>query len=203
VTERREFFEDLWRQGDYWQLETSPFDRLRYDRQLELLGDRRYERALEIGCGAGVFTRDLATLADEVVAIDISEAAIERARETGAPPNVTFRVADVMELAWEREGTFDLVVITETIYYMGWQHTFFDVAWFAIGVHTATAPGGRLLSANTLIENGLLDPRLVRTYRDLFVEVGYELEREETLRGEKEETPLEVLLSLFRRADGP
>lgn len=199
MSERREFFEDLWRQGDYWQLESSPFDRLRYDRQLELIGDRRYARALEIGCGAGAFTRELATLADEVIAIDISETAIERARASGAPSNVTFRAADVMELGWDREGTFDLAVITETIYYMGWQHTFFDVGWFAIALHTATRPGGRLLSANTLMENGLLDPRLVRTYRDLFVEVGYELEREETLQGEKDTTPLEVLLSLFRR----
>jgi SAM-dependent methyltransferase len=199
LNEHREFFEDLWRQGDYWQLETSPFDRLRFDRQLELLGDRGYERALEVGCGAGVFTRELASLADEVLAIDISETAIDRARAAGAPSNVTFRVADVMELVWDREGTFDLVVITETIYYMGWQHTFFDVAWFAIGLHTATAPGGRLLNVNTMMENGLLDPRLVRTYRDLFVEVGYELEREETLRGEKDATPLEVLISLFRR----
>jgi cyclopropane fatty-acyl-phospholipid synthase-like methyltransferase len=200
--ERREYFEGLWRQGDYWQLETSEFDALRYDLQLELLADRRYPRALEIGCGAGTFTRRLAELADEVLAVDISEAAIERARAHGIPTNVEFRAADVMKLVWEHEGAFDLVVITETIYYLGWQHTFFDVAWFAIGLHAATCPGGRLLSANTMIENELLDPRLVRTYRDLFVEVGYELDHEETLQGEKDETPLEVLISRFRRADG-
>jgi 2-polyprenyl-3-methyl-5-hydroxy-6-metoxy-1,4-benzoquinol methylase len=198
LSERREYFEGLWRQGDYWQLESSPFDRIRYDRQLELLADRRYERVLEIGCGGGVFTRELARLAGDVVALDISEAAIERARAAGVPGNVTYRAADVMEVSWD-EGAFDLVVLTETIYYLGWQHTFFDVAWFAIGLHAATRPGGRLLSANTMIDYELLDPRLIRTYRDLFVEVGYELEREETLRGEKDDTPLEVLLSLFRR----
>jgi SAM-dependent methyltransferase len=196
---RREFFDDLWREGDYWQLETSEFDRLRYDLQLELLRDRRYGRALEIGCGAGVFTRGLAELADEVLALDISENAIARARERSQRPNVEYRAADVMTLDLDSEKPIDLVVLTETIYYLGWQHTFFDVAWLAIGLFDATQPGGRLLSANTMIDYGLLDPRLVRMYRDLFLEVGYALEREETLCGVKEETELEVLVSLFER----
>jgi 2-polyprenyl-3-methyl-5-hydroxy-6-metoxy-1,4-benzoquinol methylase len=199
LNEHREYFENLWSQGDYWQLETSEFDRLRYDLQVELLSDRRYARALEIGCGGGTFTRALSDLADEVLALDISENAIARARERSERPNVEYRAADVMTLDLASERPADLIVLAETIYYLGWQHTFFDVAWLAIGLFDATRPGGRLLASNTMMNYGLLDPRLVRTYRDLFLEVGYALEREETLRGVKEETELEVLVSLFRR----
>jgi hypothetical protein len=63
----RSFFDDLWKQGDYWKLETGQFDQARYGRTMQLLGDRRYTRALEIGCGAGAFTRLLAGVSDRVV----------------------------------------------------------------------------------------------------------------------------------------
>ena len=79
----KQFFDDLWCKGDYWSLETSPFERDKYARQLERIADRRYRTVLEIGCGAGHFTRALAALADRVVAIDVSPVAIEQARAAG------------------------------------------------------------------------------------------------------------------------
>lgn len=51
--EAREFFDRLWSESDPWKLDTSDLDQLRFKRQLELLGGRPYERALEIGCGGG------------------------------------------------------------------------------------------------------------------------------------------------------
>src|SRR5262249_4508070 len=59
-----EFFENLWRAGDTWELETSAYEQRRYDRLVEVIRDRRYPRVLEIGCGAGAFTGRLASLAD-------------------------------------------------------------------------------------------------------------------------------------------
>lgn len=76
----RDFFDDIWRDGDFWRLETSEFEREKYASQVNLLGDRRYGRALEIGCGSGCFSRLLAGIADEVVALDVSPLAVERAR---------------------------------------------------------------------------------------------------------------------------
>jgi hypothetical protein len=57
----KRFFDDLWAQGDPWSFESSAFEQKKYDRQFEMIADRRYGRALEIGCGAGVFTRRLAS----------------------------------------------------------------------------------------------------------------------------------------------
>jgi len=56
--------------------------------------------------------------------------------------------------------------------------------------------------ANTYggVEDYLLRPWLVRTYRDPLLSVGYRLEAEEVFRGTKDDTDLEVLISLFAKA---
>jgi SAM-dependent methyltransferase len=199
----RRFFDGLWADSDPWELEGSEFEQRRYARQLALLETGRYRRALEIGCGGGSFTRLLAPLCAELVAIDISEAAIERARASSDPgTNVEYRVANVMELDIEREGTWDLVVLTETAYYLGWLYPMFDLAWLAHSLHQATRAGGRLLLGNAIwadAEEGLMSPWLIHSYRDLFRNVGYRLEAEESMRGTKNTVEFEVLMSLFVR----
>jgi SAM-dependent methyltransferase len=194
------FFDDLWERGDPWELETSPFEAARYRRQLELLSDRRYERVLEIGCGGGAFTRDLAAIADDVVAVDVSAVAIERARARVTRAGIDFRVADGIKVDRFSDSPWDLVVISETIYFLGWLHSFFDISWMASTLWEWTRPGGRLLLANTIGGTEYLcRPWVIRTYRDLFANVGYELEAEEVFQGTKDETPVDVLMSLFQR----
>jgi SAM-dependent methyltransferase len=195
----RSFFEDLWRRGDPWELETSELDQARYARQVAMLGERHYPHVLEIGCGAGAFTRLLARRSGHVVALDVAPAAIARAMTKPTPEHVEFRAANVMEYDPRREGPWDLVVLAETIYFLGWLYSFFDVAWLAAELFGATREDGRLLLANTFggNEEPLLHPWIIRTYRDLFLNVGYRLEAEEVLRGVKNGVPLEVLISLF------
>jgi SAM-dependent methyltransferase len=197
------FFEDIWKRGDFWNLEESDFEQAKYGRQLAMLSGLRYGPALEIGCGAGVFTRRLAAIAGHVVALDVSPTAIERAKAAGVGPGtVEFRVANIMDYEPHSEGPWDLVVMSETIYYLGWLYPFFDVGWLACQLFEATREGGRLLMANTCgggAEDYLLRPWLIRTYRDLFLNVGYTLEAEETFQGVKNGVPLEVLISLFAK----
>lgn len=199
----RAFFEELWKSGDFWELESSEFERTKYARQLAMLDGRRYARALEIGCGAGCFTRLLARIADRIVALDIAPTAIARAGAGGVDPGVVdFLVANIMDWDLRAEGPWDLVVMSETVCYLGWLYSFFDVAWLAAELYAATCGGGRLLMANTCggVEDYLLRPWLIRTYRDLFLNVGYVLEAEEIFRGTKNGTNLEVLISLFVKA---
>lgn len=199
----RAFFDRLWAESDPWKLDASELDQRRYARQLELLAGRRYERALEIGCAGGSFTRMLAPLCTELVALDISEHAIARARQASdGGEGVEFRVANVMDLDFEHEGTWDLVLLTETSYYIGWLYPMFELGWLAHSLNAATRPGGRCLLADTISrEDGIMSPWLIRSYRDLFGNVGYTLESEETLHGTKETVEFEILLSLFRKAD--
>ena len=194
------FFEDLWKCGDFWKLESSEFEKAKYARQLEMLQGRNYARVLEIGCGNGCFTRLLAGIAGQVVALDISPTAIARARAvTAGLGEIDFRVANIMDYDPRSEGPWDLIVLSETIYYLGWLYSFFDVGWLAVQLLDSTREGGRLLMANTCggVEDYLLCPWIIRTYHDLIRNVGYEVETEEIFRGTKDGFDLEVLISLF------
>ena len=62
-------------------------------------------RILEIGCGAGTWTDIIAPACAELVALDISEGMLGRARSTVRWPNVQFVHADFMR--WETPGVFD------------------------------------------------------------------------------------------------
>ena len=199
----QEFCDDLWKRGDFWDFESSEYERARCARLLTRLDGRRYARALEIGCGAGYFTRLLAGLADQVVAFDISPAAIARARTLGADlKTVDFRVANAMDYEWRADGPWDLVVFTDAMCYLGWLYSFFDVAWFTSELFAATRRGGRFLLANTMdeVNDKLLLPYIIRTYRDLFLNVGFRLEAEEIFRGTKNSVDFEILISLFAKA---
>ena len=197
------FFEDLWKQGDPWEFKTSIFERDKYARQFAILQGRRYARALEIGCGNGCFTRVLSGIADRTVALDISPTAIAQARRaTAGLGAIDFRAANIMDYNLQSEGPWNLVVMSETICYLGWLYSLFDVAWLASELLSATCAGGRLLMANTCggVEDYLLRPWIIRTYRDLFLNVGYHLEVDETFHGTKNGVDIEVLISLFAKA---
>jgi SAM-dependent methyltransferase len=193
----REFFDGLWAKGDPWAIETAELTQREHMRLIELVAGRRYGRVLEVGCGAGAFTRRLARVSDSVLALDIASAAIERARTLNLGPGVEFRVANVMEFNPRAEGPWDLVVMSEMICFLGWLYPFFNVAWLASELFAATAAGGRMIMANTMcgIEHPLLLPWIIRTYHDLFRNVGYQVETEEVIRGLKDGVELEILMS--------
>jgi SAM-dependent methyltransferase len=150
----QEFCDDLWQRGDFWNFETSGYERARCARLLTMLSGHRYEGALEIGCGAGYFTRLLAGVADQIIAFDVAPAAIARAQRLGADlRQVDFRVANAMEYNFRDGGPWDLVLCSETICYLGWLYSFFDIAWFAAELFAATRSGGRFLLANTMDES--------------------------------------------------
>jgi 2-polyprenyl-3-methyl-5-hydroxy-6-metoxy-1,4-benzoquinol methylase len=192
----------LWQRGDHWEFDSSVFEQARYARLLALLAGRRYAHVLELGCGSGSFTQQLAGLADHVVALDISPTAIARARaQWTGPATVDFRQANIMDYDLHAEGPWDLVVIIDTMCYLGWLYSFFDVSWFASQIFAATRAGGHCLFANTMGEFGdmLLLPWLTRTYQSLLRNVGYRLEVEEVFCGTKYGVTIEVLMSLLSK----
>ena len=202
----KDHYEAVWQSGDMWAFDSSEYEQRRYDFHLEMLAGRRYGPTLEIGAGSGGLTRRLAAISDRVLAIDISAAAIERARrqlEPSLASHVDLRTADVMTFDPAAEGPWDLVVFSETIYCVGWLYPMFDVALMASKLRAAVQPGGRLLLSNTYggRKDWLLQPWLIDTYRDLFRNVGFTLEREEVFTGVKETVEMRVLMSLFTVRD--
>lgn len=136
-----------YRAPDPWKYASSPYEKRKYALKVEILrlvvGDRAGLRALELGCGEGVFTRALAEtgLAREIVGVDFVPSALARAAELcGDLPGVSFLEMDVTrELP---PGPFDLVLCSELIYYLG---PLRRVAMFARRLAGILVPGGHVL----------------------------------------------------------
>jgi predicted TPR repeat methyltransferase len=119
VTERLgpAFFDDLYaRDADPWDFETSPYEAAKYDATIAAIDDRQFATALELGCSIGVLTERLAPRCDALLAIDVAEAALDRARERERVPHVTFERREIPEQF--PDGPFDLIVASEVLYYL-------------------------------------------------------------------------------------
>ena len=69
----------------------------------------RGTRALEIGCGTGLFTKMFAASGADIVAVDISGELLEKARERNLPPGQVKFLEKRFEDC-DLEGPFDAVV---------------------------------------------------------------------------------------------
>jgi SAM-dependent methyltransferase len=93
------------------------YEQQKYAHTLELLPDAPIGRALEIGCSEGLFTEMLAPRVGELLGLDIAETALSRARERCKRfANASFECADIN--GYFPAGTFDLVICSETLYYL-------------------------------------------------------------------------------------
>lgn len=110
------YFEDLYRTDpDPWRLDGAPYEERKRALTLASLPRARYDRAFEPACARGRITALLAERCTEVVALDPVEAALERVRALGLP-GVDVRRGAVPD-DWP-EGTFDLVVLSELLYFL-------------------------------------------------------------------------------------
>lgn len=76
------------------------------------------DRALEIGCGTGTFTRLLATQANHVTATDLSSEMIRVARHRSTDyQNIEYSVGDVLEMDLP-SSLFDCIVMIATLHHL-------------------------------------------------------------------------------------
>lgn len=124
---------------DPWAFETSAYERAKYAATLDALPAPRYRKALEVGGSIGVLTQLLAARCDALVAMDPARRALERARaRCRALPQVRF-VEGQAPGDWP-PGRFDLVMLSEVIYYLDRR----DVARLAGRVAGSMAHGGHV-----------------------------------------------------------
>jgi SAM-dependent methyltransferase len=97
------------------------------------------DRAVDLGCGSGRFTGLLADRYAHVVAVDIADREIDIARRKRARPNVTYRVADILDVTPRRDGRFDVVLSVNTLFNLFRDHEPGDVLRH---VRSLVAPGG-------------------------------------------------------------
>ncbi len=110
-----------------WQLGSS---------LLELLATRPGERILDLGCGTGQLTAQIAQAGAEVIGLDQSPAMIEEARRHF--PDIHFEIADARSLGWT--GAFDAVFSNAVLHWIP------EAALVAEGIARALKPGGRFVA---------------------------------------------------------
>ena len=113
-----EYFERIYAgHEDPWGYGTTAYERGKYAATLAALPRTHFRCGLEIGCSIGVMTRQLAPRCDALLAVDVSHTALARAREACRElTNVTFARLQV-PAQWPA-GRFDLVVLSEVLYYL-------------------------------------------------------------------------------------
>lgn len=136
------YFDGIFAQdADPWNLASSTYEQAKFAHTHAVLADRRYGRALEVGCAHGVLTGMLASLCDSLLAIDISTEALTLAHErVGDRPGVRLdRMAFPRETP--QDGPFDLVILSEVAYYWG----LVDLDRAGLWLRDQLAPGGRII----------------------------------------------------------
>jgi SAM-dependent methyltransferase len=96
-------------------------------------------RAVDLGCGSGRFTGLLADRCEDVLAVDIADREIDIALRKRARPNVTYRVADLLDVTPERDGLFDVVLSVNALFNLLRDH---DPGVVLDHVRSLVAPGG-------------------------------------------------------------
>lgn len=111
------YFDDFYaRHDDPWGFDSRWYEARKRSVLLATLPRERYLRGLEIGCATGTLTEKLAARCDRVLAVDIADEAIDRARRRlDGEQNVEFLRASLPG-QWPR-GKFDLIVFSEVGYY--------------------------------------------------------------------------------------
>jgi SAM-dependent methyltransferase len=128
---------------DPWNFTGSPYERAKYTATLDALGERMFDNALEVGCSIGVLTRRLAPRARAIVALDVAQAALDRAADRCRDlPNVSFRRA--MVPGEFPDEMFDLILFSEVLYFLDAA----DVTRTAVLAQTHLAPGGLVVLVN-------------------------------------------------------
>ncbi len=138
------YFERLYQSdSDPWRFATSSYERDKYAVTIAALPRERFARGFEVGCSIGVLTRQLAARCTQLLAVDVAETAIAQARA---------RCADLPDVAFARMavpgewpgGTFDLVLFSEVLYYLGLD----GIVEAARRTLACLEPGGAVLLVN-------------------------------------------------------
>ncbi len=140
----QEHFDNLYlAKDDPWDLATKWHDQRKYAITVASLPRERYRRCYEPGCSVGLLTRLLAPRCDEVLAADSVESAVRQTRENVREfPHVRAELGDLP--ADLPDGTYDLIVIGDLLYYLSAA----DLDATVDGLIDRLEPGGDLVSVH-------------------------------------------------------
>jgi ubiquinone/menaquinone biosynthesis C-methylase UbiE len=103
---------------------------------------------LELGCGAGYFTQELAHSGADVVAIDVSPELLEIARVNCCAPNVQYEIENAYALSYD-DGVFDSVVGSSVLHHL-------EIEKALRGIYRVLKPAGTIY----FTEPNMLNPQI-------------------------------------------
>ncbi|PYJ30786.1 MAG: hypothetical protein DMF24_09380 [Verrucomicrobia bacterium] len=135
--------------GEIWNWE-SPAGKLRWARRVKMLSRhlRPGMSVLELGCGTGYFTRELARSGADVVAIDVSPDLLEIAKANSSAPNVRYEIQNAYALTYP-DGVFDSVVGSSVLHHL-------EIEEAVREIYRVLKPGGTIY----LTEPNMLNPQI-------------------------------------------
>jgi SAM-dependent methyltransferase len=135
--------------GEIWNWE-SPAGKLRWARRVKMLsGHLKPEMTvLELGCGTGYFTRELARSGADIVAIDVSPELLEIARTNCSAPNVRYEIQNAYALTYSN-ATFDSVVGSSVLHHL-------EIEEAVREIYRVLKPGGTI----HFTEPNMLNPQI-------------------------------------------
>jgi 2-polyprenyl-3-methyl-5-hydroxy-6-metoxy-1,4-benzoquinol methylase len=104
--------------GEIWNWEGRA-GKLRWARRVKMIGAHLKPgmTILELGCGAGYFTKELARSGAEIVAIDVSADLLEIAKANCPASNVRYEIQDACALTYS-DAAFDSVVGSSILHHL-------------------------------------------------------------------------------------
>ena len=133
MLEVRDYYEELWQRLPD---ELDPPD-LQLRTAFMLAQVSAGERVLDLGCGAGDLTAQLARAGAQPTGVEVAQAAVDRAR--ARHPDLSFALAAIDGPLPLQDGAFDVVWASEVIEHVA------DTARWLSEVRRVLVPGGRLL----------------------------------------------------------
>lgn len=114
-------------------------------REVQALG--KVENTLELACGTGIWTVELAKISQHITALDSSEEVMAINRSKLPDTNVTYQQADLFN--WQPDTQYDLVFMSFWMSHVPPE----KLDGFLETVRKATQPGGRVFMIDSLPEN--------------------------------------------------
>jgi SAM-dependent methyltransferase len=144
VTMEPGYFDDMYAASpDPWGFQSRWYERRKYAVTLALLPAERYRAGFEPGCSIGVLTSQLAGRCDRLLACDGAAAAVAAATRRNAAHGHVRVERRALPQEWP-DGSFDLIVFSEMLYYFSDA----DLGRVLDRAAGALAPGGTLIAVH-------------------------------------------------------
>lgn len=136
--------------GTIWNW-VSPAGRVRWRRRVAMLSGHITTgmKVLELGCGSGYYTKELAITGADICAIDISPDLLALAEQKVRSANVTFLRANAYAMEFDND-TFDSVVGSSVLHHL-------DVEQALREIHRVLKKGGSMV----FTEPNMLNPQIM------------------------------------------